>query len=73
MKQRGSRGVEVPSLGPETDAAEQKYLRRLKIVREADVDNGRAQAFHDLLWRRMARTEQARDFANVLSQKPTTQ
>ena len=49
-----TRGPELPSLDGDG------YRRRLQIVREADVDSGRTQAFHDLVWRRMAQTEEER-------------
>lgn len=63
----GKQGVGVPSLGPETDSSEQKYVRRLAVVQDADVHEGRAQAFHDLVWRRMSRTEERRDFADIVA------
>lgn len=62
----GKRGPPVPALGNSDDPAEQKLVRRLAIVREADVDQGRAQAFHDLVWRRMSSTEERRDFAEAV-------
>lgn len=53
-----NRGEPVPDIdGPD---AETKYRRRLAIVRDADVDRGRSQTFHDLVWRVMARTEEER-------------
>ena len=56
------RGPEIPDLESGPDS----YKVRLRVVRHADVDGGRTQAFHDLVWRRMARTEQRRDFADAL-------
>lgn len=65
----GKRGPEVPALGAETDTGLERFRLRLQIVRDADVDSGRSQAFHDVLWRRMSATEQARNFAHVLEQE----
>lgn len=48
-----SRGPAVPVLADATpDAA---FRKRLAVVREADVDTGASQEFHDFLWRALAR------------------
>lgn len=44
-----------------------KYRRRLKIVREADVDRGPARALRDLAWRRVDHNEEVRAFQAVLA------
>lgn len=46
------RGPPVPVLAGGDPAA--TWKRRLAVVREADVENGRSQPFHDFLWRALA-------------------
>lgn len=58
MHPAGKRGVATPELSVTEDS--DAYRVRLAIVRDADVDRGRAQAFHDLTWLRMSATEQER-------------
>ncbi len=52
------RGPQVPSLDDPGSERELKYRKRLQVVRDADVDRGHAQAFHDLIWHRIAHNEQ---------------
>src|SRR5262249_3528657 len=49
------RGPELPTL---TGASEQKYAQRLTIIRDADVEQGRSRALHELLSRALTHFEE---------------
>jgi len=49
IPEASQRGDPAPEMLP--------YQRRLEVVRECDVDEGRSQALHDLFWRRIAEHE----------------
>ncbi|MCA9670184.1 MAG: sigma-70 family RNA polymerase sigma factor [Myxococcales bacterium] len=48
--------AEIPELGAES--AEARYTRRLEVSRDADLDHGAMQDFHDMVWRDLARLEE---------------
>jgi RNA polymerase sigma-70 factor (ECF subfamily) len=52
------RGPEIPTLGGQGAAPDEAYERRLEVVRGAEIDAGRTQALHDLVWRALERIEQ---------------
>ena len=55
------RGPEAAGrLGDETRAREDKYRKRLRIVRDANIDSGTSQRLHDLLWEQLDRIEKQR-------------
>ncbi len=66
------RGPVVPELGGDDEDADTKYRRRLKIVRDADVDRGPARALHDVAWRRVDHNEQVRAFQALLADRAPT-
>jgi RNA polymerase sigma-70 factor (ECF subfamily) len=45
------RGPEPPSLGAPSDPTEERWRRRLTIVRDANLEGGASRALHDLLFR----------------------
>ena len=61
------RGHLAPKLGVGAADVGTKYRRRLRIVRDADVDRGRTQALHDLAWRKIDRNEEVRAFDELLA------
>jgi len=52
------RGPTVPELGGRDAPAEAQYKLRLNVVRDADVDGGATQGFHDMVWRALSVVEQ---------------
>ncbi|MEM9192551.1 MAG: RNA polymerase sigma factor, partial [Myxococcota bacterium] len=53
------RGPPPPELGHRSGDRD-SYRRRLRIVRDADIDEGHAQALHDLAWRWLEAAEESR-------------
>ena len=45
------RGAPPPSIGVATDPADDRWRRRLTIVRDANLEAGRSRELHDLLFR----------------------
>jgi RNA polymerase sigma-70 factor (ECF subfamily) len=54
------RGPAVPNLDADTEAPNDRFRHRLRIVREAPLVNGRSRALHDLISRRIDAAEQSR-------------
>ena len=55
VAREGQRGPAVPDLGADGDT---QYKRRLQVVRDADIDAGVTQTFHDMVWRTLSTVEQ---------------
>jgi RNA polymerase sigma-70 factor (ECF subfamily) len=53
----GRKGPEVRPLGVEGDGPEERFRKRLAIVRDAPFAGGRSQKLHDLLFDRIRRQE----------------
>jgi RNA polymerase sigma-70 factor (ECF subfamily) len=54
-ERNGNRGPAVPDLGGQP--SDDSYRARLRVVRDSNVDDGRSQVFHDLVWRALETLE----------------